>query len=75
MIRTGANKLDKMREREFPKLKSLLSTVGKTAGSSESKDRSLVTPTWFYLSLQMENGNRKTKSSGTCSSFFSSETK
>jgi len=34
-----------------------------------------MTPSSFYLSLQTENGNGKMKSSGSCSSFFSSETK
>lgn len=40
----------------------------------EQRDR-LMTPGQFYLSLQTENVNRIMKSSGSYSSFFSSETK
>lgn len=62
-------------ERRFPKLESLLYCCRQNDQGAKRKEGSLVTPSQFYFSLQMENKNGKMKSSGSCSSYFSSESK
>ena len=42
--------------------------------STKEQRHSLMTFSQFYLSLSLEDGNEKVKSSGNCSSFFPSET-
>lgn len=63
---------NKTRKR-ISKTKVFTVAAGEVTREQRKRAGSLMTPSTFYLSFQMENRNRKTKYSGN--SFFSSETK
>lgn len=74
MIEIEANKSNKMWKGEnFWNWSSYANAVGKEA--REQKKGRLLTPSLFYLFHWTENRNGKIKSSGSCVSFLSSETK